>query len=206
MIRSDPGPGLSKGLRVDREAALGWLGIEGFRPSGRVRPLPWQPPVAGEPSSTDVASAHPPVEPQPVGQEAQVDAPAETPSAAVEQAGDGPGHGEGYDLSHDQGHDHGNGDIDNHEATDALASTTPADTSIVSDRVCVSAGSAYRALAEAIAPVAGLACETGEGTSESNDVVILAGEHWDLATIAADGPAKRRLWQALVARGRRPRG
>lgn len=192
-VTCDPEPGLSMALRVDREAALGWLGIEGFRPSGRVRPA--QRRVAGE---SDVLTAEAPVEPQDERQsqpqtgpqngpppgpiDAPVDTSAEGPSPVPGRAGDEP----------------------RREAPVVEAAAAPAERAdeVSSDRLRLAADSPHRALAEAIAQVAGLACETGEG----GDIVTVRGETWELASLAGDGAAKRRLWRALTARGRRARG
>ena len=164
------------GLRLDRQTALGWLGIEGYRPSGRV-PLP-----AGEhgPEATEIDE-------RPAS---EGDLPAGPVEATV-----GP------------------------VATDVPESNTPTDTAAsqpqstreessqqesaaasVPDRLSITAESAHRRLAETIGRVAGLACETGEG-----DRLTLAGETWELSTLAGDGKAKRRLWRLLVERARRPR-
>ncbi|MFO7582875.1 hypothetical protein [Guyparkeria sp.] len=168
-------------LRVDREAALGWLGIEGFRPSGRVRPARFQSPVEGEGPTTDApVEASDETQPGPTG--AQVDTLADVSTPARDGADDEP----------------------RREAPVAEPPPVPAEPTdeVLPDRLCIAADSPYRALAEAIAQVAGLACETGEG----GDTVTLRGETWELATLAGDGAAKRRLWRTIVARGRRARG
>ena len=176
-------------LRVDREAALGWLGIEGFRPSGRVRPA--QRRVAGE---SDVPTADVPVEPQGERQNGPQNGPQnEPPPGPVDTSADGPN--PAPDAAGDEPH---------REAPVVEAAAAPAERAdeVLPDRVCLAADSPHRALAEAIAQVAGLACETGEG----GDVVTVRGETWELASLAGDGAAKRRLWRALTARGRRARG
>jgi len=168
-------------LRVDREAALGWLGIEGFRPSGRVRPAYFRSPLEDERSTTD-ASVDLQDEPRPGPIDVPVDASTDAPISEHDGAENEP----------------------RRQAPVGEAATAPAERvdKVLPERVCVAVDSPYRALAEAIAQVAGLACETGEG----GDIVTVRGETWDLASIAGDGAAKRRLWRALTARGRRARG
>lgn len=172
-------------LRVDREAALGWLGIDGFRPNGRVRPARLQSPVDHEEAVTDM-----PVEareePPPGTSEAAVDTLTDAPTAARHVADE-----EQYRQE----------PVAEASPTPAQAPAEPAD-EVLPDRLCLAADSSHRALAEAIAQVAGLACETGEG----GDIVTVRGETWELAALAGDGAAKRRLWRALVTRGRRARG
>ncbi|WP_322521894.1 hypothetical protein SR882_03120 [Guyparkeria halophila] len=180
-------------LRVDREAALGWLGIEGFRPSGRVRPA--QRRLAGE---SDVPTADGPVEPQGERQNQPPNGPQNGPPPAP------------IDIPVDTSADRaspvpdGAGDEPRREAPVVEAAAAPVERAdeVLPDRVCLAADSPHRALAEAIAQVAGLACETGEG----GDIVTVRGETWELASLAGDGAAKRRLWRALTARGRRARG
>ncbi|WP_372591118.1 hypothetical protein [Guyparkeria sp.] len=174
-------------LRVDREAALGWLGIEGFRPSGRVRPARLRLSVDGEEPISDA-----PVEPRDEARDEPQADPIETPMdtsvdvpTPVPDGADGEPHRQGA-------------------VAEAAPTSAPAELAdeVLPDRLCLAADSPYRALAEAIAQVAGLACETGEG----GDTVTLRGETWELATLAGDGAAKRRLWRTIVARGRRARG
>lgn len=162
---SEPRPELSMGLKVDREAALAWLGIESYRPSGRV-------PLHAASLSADadtvmavltdgVSQAAEPVLSKPL--------PAvEPPIKPIEP---------------DQSQS---------------AAVSP-------DRLLVTADSPHRALAEAIARVAGLTCEMAGETGEGGDVLMVAGETWQLSALAGDGRAKRRLWQLLVTRRRRPR-
>ncbi|WP_410474826.1 hypothetical protein [Guyparkeria sp. TX1] len=176
-------------LRVDREAALGWLGIEGFRPSGRVRPARLQSPVDDEEPISDA-----PVEfrdeardePQPDPIETPMDTSADVPTPGPDGTDDERPRQEPVAAA---------------EAAPTPAQAEPAD-EVLTDRLCLAADSPYRALAEAIAQIAGLACESGEG----GDTVTVRGETWELASLAGDGSAKRRLWRALVARGRRARG
>ncbi|MFI9652024.1 hypothetical protein [Guyparkeria halopsychrophila] len=176
-------------LRVDREAALGWLGIEGFRPSGRVRPAQAQQRL---PVESDAPTADEPVtardESRPELIETPVDTSADVPTPAVAGADDEP-------------HPQVPVPAAEAEAEAATAPDEPAD-QVLPDGVRLAADSPHRRLAEAIAQVAGLACETGEG----GDIVTVRGETWELAALADDGPAKRRLWRALVTRGRRVRG
>ncbi|MCL7745367.1 hypothetical protein LV476_10510 [Guyparkeria hydrothermalis] len=179
------------GLRVDREAALSWLGIEGYRPSGRV-PLPAgrrgvdaveldahpaayadELPVDAGPGIDPVESADAPAQP------VAADTPASTRPAVAPQAAAAAIQPEST-------------------GKESVQQESPA--ASPADGLSVAAGSPHRALAEAIGRVAGLACETGEG-----DRLTLAGETWELSTLAGDGQAKRRLWRALAARSRRSR-
>ncbi|HER33970.1 MAG: hypothetical protein JXJ30_02370 [Halothiobacillaceae bacterium] len=174
-------------LRVDREAALGWLGIEGFRPSGRVRPARLRSPVDDEEPISDApveARAEARDEPQIDSHETPMDVSADVPTPAPHGADDERPRQEPVAAS---------------EAVPAQAE--PAD-EVLTDRLCLAADSPHRVLAEAIAQVAGLACETGEG----GDTVTVRGQTWELASLAGDGAAKRRLWRALIARDRRSRG
>ncbi|KTG16398.1 MULTISPECIES: hypothetical protein [unclassified Guyparkeria] len=165
------------GLRVDRQAALGWLGIEGFRPSGRV-PLPVGEPVAdGAESDTD---ASPVDDRQGVEMAERFGTPSRQLSPEISEPAapvDVPA-----------------------EPVTPVAAPQPTEAA-PADRLSVTAESPHRALAEAIARVAGLACETGE-----DDLLVLGGERWGLSTLAGDGQAKRRLWRVLTERARRPRG
>lgn len=178
------------GLRVDRQAALGWLGIEGYRPSGRIAPVaPRSMPAdeAGEkdaPIETWADAEHQPVEHPGAS-------PADETAAAVETEAS-------IDVD---GQDRG--DTMTQAGSVATGAETPSDTAMDgrAARLTVSADSPHRPLAEAIGRVAGLACETGP----AGDCLRLAGETWSLATLANDAQAKRQLWRALVARGRRPR-
>lgn len=167
-------------LRVDRDAALGWLGIEGFRPSGRVRPAQAQQRL---PVESDAPTADEPVtardESRPELIETPVDPAADLPTPAVAGTDDEP-----------------------HQQMPVAEATTASAQQMSPDGVRLAADSPHRRLAEAIAQVAGLACETGEG----GDIVTVRGETWELAALADDGPAKRRLWRALATRGRRVRG
>lgn len=186
-VTCDAGAGLSMALRVDREAALGWLGIEGFRPSGRVRPARLQSPVDGEEPISDApveARAEVRDEPQPDPIETPVATSVDVPTPVPDRADDEPQQQEPVA-----------------EVAPTSAPAEPAD-EVLTDRLCLAADSPHRALAEAIAQVAGLAFETVEG----GDTVTVRGETWELASLAGDGSAKRRLWRALVARGRRARG
>ncbi|RRQ23715.1 hypothetical protein D5687_05465 [Guyparkeria sp. SCN-R1] len=172
-------------LRVDRETALGWLGIEGFRPSGRVRPARLQSPADGEEPISDApveARAAPQTDPN----ETPMDASADVPTPVPDGADDERPRQEPVAAA---------------EAAPTPAPAEPAD-EVLTDRLCLAADSPHRVLAEAIAQIAGLACESGEG----GDTVTVRGETWELASLAGDGSAKRRLWRALVARGRRARG
>lgn len=167
------------GLRVDRQAALGWLGIEGYRPSGRVHPTVRRSLVETEDreelaEEVAAAAAVEAVEP--------VEIPAGS-SAFGETGPDSPA-------------------TDNPSASPEPVATPPAPAQDApGDRLTVTVDSPHRALAEAIARLAGLPCETAEG----GDVLRIGGETWELAALAVDGQAKRRLWRALVARTRRPR-
>lgn len=166
---SEPRPELSMGLKVDREAALAWLGIESYRPSGRA-PLPAAS-ISGDAVMavlTDSAS--------PVAELDQAAGPGlSKPLPAVEPPIE--------PIEPDQ--------------------SQPAVVSL--DRLLVAADSPHRTLAEAIARVAGLACEMAGETEEGGDILMVAGETWPLSALAGDGRAKRRLWQLLVTRRRRPR-
>lgn len=176
-------------VRVDRESALGWLGIEGFRPSGRVRPARLPSPADGDEPISDAraeARDEPLNESLPGPADVPVDSSADVPTPRPEGADDAP---------------HREELVTEAAPTPAQAPAEPAD-EVLPDRLCLAADSPHRALAEAIAQVAGLACETGEG----GDIVTVRGETWRLASLAGDGAAKRRLWRALVARGRRARG
>ncbi len=160
---SEPRPELSMGLKVDREAALAWLGIESYRPSGRV-PLP-DTSISGDAVMavlTDgVSQAAEPGLSKPL--------PAVEPPIKL--------------IEPDQ--------------------SQPA--AVLPDRLLVTADSPHRSLAEAIARLAGLTCEMAGETEEGGDVLMVAGETWQLSALAGDGRAKRRLWQLLVTRRRRPR-
>ncbi len=172
-------------LRVDREAALGWLGIQGFSPSGRVRPARLRSPVDDD----EEAITDAPVD---VWEETRDEPPVgtnEAPVAALTDASAAARHGADEEPYRQE------------LVAEAARTPGPADEALP-DRLCIAADSSYRTLAEAIAQVAGLACETGEG----GDAVTVMGETWELASLARDGAAKRRLWRALVARGRRARG
>ena len=167
------------GLRVDRESALGWLGIEGYRPSGRVRSV-MQRPASDIEGETQAESADEPVraalgsatEAVEIGEVPASDQHATT--AAVPQA-EGP--------------------------AEAVSAEPAATGQPPADGLAVTADSPHRPLAEAIARVAGLAITS----ATADDCLWIGGERWQLATLAGDGQAKRRLWQALVARTRRPR-
>lgn len=172
-------------LRVDREAALGWLGIESFRPSGRVRPARLQSPVDDDEPISD-ATVEARDEPQPDSAEAPVETSVDVPTPVPDGMDDGP---------------HREEPVGEAALTPAQAPGDPAD-EVLPDRLCLAVDSPHRPLAEAIAQVGGLACETAEG----GDIVTVRGETWELAALAGDGAAKRRLWRALVARGRRVRG
>ena len=164
------------GLRVDRESALGWLGIEGYRPSGRVRSVISRPATEAEVE----AQVEPIDEPVRVASESAVeiaDAPAfdqpETTVAVSEAVKP----------------------AEAVSAEPAVADQPP------TDGLNVAADSSHRPLAEAIARVAGLAVTSGT----ADDCLWIGGERWELATLADGGQAKRRLWRALVARSRRSR-
>ncbi len=181
-VTYDTGKGLSMALRVDREAALGWLGIEVFRPSGRVRPARLQSPADDEETITDApVEAH--AASRPVPFHTPVDTSADFPAAGGDGVDDEPFR---QDLVAETG------------PKPAPAPGAPAD-EVLPDRLCVAADSPHRALAAAIAQVAGLACET----LDDGDTVTVRGETWNLASVAGDGATKRRLWRALVARARR---
>ena len=151
------------GLRVDREAALAWLGIEGYRPSGRLRRRP--------PGRPDVVPTDEPVA-----------ADSDRAAELVESAG-----------------------LASPEPARPPLSEPPAEPTsreqAPADGLFVRVDSPHRPLAEAIGRVAGLGLTTGDG----GDCMWIDGERWDLASVARDGTAKRRLWRALVGRGRRPR-
>ena len=167
------------GLRVDQQAALGWLGIEGYRPSGRVPPLARRRAVPAQwpDERPDERPEEPPLED---GRAALTPGASHTPH---------PGGGE-------------SGPDSPAERSPAPASSEPAaPDDAPPDHVSLTPGSAHRELAEAIARVAGLPCETGDG----DDLLRLGGETWELAALATDGRAKRRLWRVLVARRTRPR-
>ncbi len=167
------------GVRVDRETALGWLGIEGYRPTGRVRPTGFVSATGPEPDALAVDEAP---------------APDVDHAAAFAEAGPEPNtmadHGEAmpgvYPAS-------SAGDV-----SPPLGETVPGRPEAV---VMVGADSIHRPLAEAIARVGGLACEMGA----AEDCLQLGGEKWELSALAGDGQAKRRLWRALIAAGRRAR-
>lgn len=74
--------------------------------------------------------------------------------------------------------------------------------------VIVARDSMHAALAEAIAGWAGLPCRSPSGDDAEpaggpEEAVIVGERRWDLAEIAADGTAKRRLWKALATRSPR---
>ena len=180
------------GVRVDRQAALGWLGIDGYRPSGRV-PLPAgkrgldagevdelpasdldDRPLDGGQDIAGAESADAPARP------VAADMPESTTPAAASPAE--PAAGQPASSGEEA-------------ILPESAAAPPA------DRLCVTADSPHRDLAGAIARVAGLACETGA----DSDALTLGGEDWVLSTLAGDGQAKRRLWRVLVDRARRPR-
>ncbi|QGT77837.1 hypothetical protein GM160_02410 [Guyparkeria halophila] len=173
-------------LRVDRQTALGWLGIEGYRPSGRVDPVAPRSMPADEAGEMDL-----PIETA-VDAERQLAetmgaSPAAETAAVVEAEA-------GIDVEGRAGRDEGA-----QARSVATGSEAPSDGSAT--RLTVSVDSPHRPLAEAIARVAGLACET----DPAGDCLHLAGETWSLAALADDAQAKRQLWRALVARGRWPR-
>lgn len=177
-------------LRVDRQTALGWLGIEGYRPSGRVDPVAPRSMPADEAGEMDL-----PIETA-VDAERQLAetmgaSPAAETAAVVEAEA-------GIDVEGRTGRDEGA-----QAGSVATGSEAPSDASRDGSvtRLTVSVDSPHRPLAEAIARVAGLACET----DPAGDCLHLAGETWSLAALANDSQAKRQLWRALVARGRRPR-
>lgn len=174
------------GLRVDRQTALGWLGIEGYRPSGRVRlPAPRSMPndEAREAANADDSQ---PAEVEGVSQPA----PAEV-SSVVELDG----------VTEAKPRDGGDEQAQAQSVAARPGTATASDMGGPVARLTVSTDSPHRALAEAIARVSGLACET----DPAGDGLLLDGEVWALSSLAADGQAKRRLWRALVARGRRSR-
>lgn len=168
------------GLRVDRQAALGWLGIEAYRPSGRLRPVMPRPAVdAGVPAELTEAPAAEGVD-RPVDAFEVADIPVQSPAPdqpetiAAAPANDAP---------------------------EAVAAEPAAADRAPADGLQVTADSPHRPLAEAIGRVAGLPCET----ADSGDVLHVGGHTWELAALAGDGQAKRRLWRSLIARGRRLR-
>ncbi len=177
------------GLRVDREAALGWLGIEGFRPSGRMRPTERRAVVADD-SRTEHGPAEQQGEQQGDSGSGPIETLIETPVDVTKDVRTPPSE-MAVEGSRQQ-------------ETGAEVATTTARSAdeVPADRLYLAFDSPHRALAEAIARAAGLACETGEG----GDVVTVSGQTWELAALAGDGAAKRCLWQTLVARGRRRRG
>lgn len=90
----------------------------------------------------------------------------------------------------------------------ATAEPTPRDEVAPADEVVVARDSMHAALAEAIAGWAGLPCrapssDDAEPAGGTEEVVIVGGQRWALAEIAADATAKRRLWKALATRSPR---
>ena len=171
------------GLHVDRQAALGWLGIDGFRPSGRV-PFPAVEPAVDD-VDIDVLAPSDDASLVGDGQATEMAEPIDTPprsSTAATSESAAPA------------------DIPA-EPAETVATEPQSARPAPTDRLSVTAGSPHRALAEAIARVAGLACET----DLDGDVLMLGGERWELSALAGDGQAKRRLWRVLAERARRPR-
>jgi len=165
-------------LRVDREAALAWLGIECYRPSGRLRPVMPRPSLDPDLDPSAPSSDAP---------DAADDESATRPAPSPETAAPPPAHGEASVPGPAA-------PVTEAAPVEPVAEPAPA------DGLHVTPGSPHRPLAEAIARVANLAViERGE------DCLWLGGERWALSALAGDGQAKRRLWRALAGCSRRPR-
>jgi len=168
-------------LRVNSQDALDWLGIEGFRPSGRLarpeRSGPVEEGALAEESSTDSEAVPIPAEtprseaesvPRGGADEALPPEPTSAAAAAPESAGSaGPPRSAGPSKE---------------------------------DAVVLAADSAQRGLGEAIAGMSGLPCR--EAADPADEGVCLDGHLWSMADLAGNAAAKRRLWQALVRRKR----
>lgn len=190
-------------LRVDRETALDWLGIERYRPSGRLRPpgrdRAERPLPAGretgdaEPAPAAALSADTVVSGDPGAPEAAVETGPAGETASVDQAVDRAASAEAARPAAFAPAGSTADDVADHSGANASPE----------DGVCLAAHSGHRALGAAIARVGGLACREIDGaTAGEGEGVWLAGRHWALADLAGDAEAKRRLWRALVARRR----
>ena len=190
-------------LRVDRETALDWLGIERYRPSDRVRPpgrdRAERPLPAGreagdaDPAPDAVMAADTMMPVGPGAPEAAVETGPTGESASVERAVDRASSAEAARPAAIAPAGLKADDVANHTGANASPE----------DGVCLAAHSGHRALGAAIARVGGLPCRQLDGaTAGEGEGVWLAGRHWALADLAGDAEAKRRLWRALVARRR----